>query len=197
VTRHTPVGPDDLHFWDEVMLPSGDWLVLEPTAGYELPGPNLPWTERLAEALAGAWAWARGHAAGLGLGGAALGCLWWRRRELLDALAVLCWRCFPGRSWRRCVRRVLRLIERRGRWAGRPRAGSQTFPAWLHAALPAGPSSPDLAELLRMAEWAAYAPGLGPPWAEDDVRRVCRLVLGRWTLRRWRRAAAALGQEGA
>src|SRR5262249_46287172 len=37
VTRHTPVGPDDLHFWDEVMLPSGDWLVLEPTAGYELP----------------------------------------------------------------------------------------------------------------------------------------------------------------
>ena len=35
MTRHTPVVAEDVHFWAEVMLPSGDWLVIEPTPGYE------------------------------------------------------------------------------------------------------------------------------------------------------------------
>ena len=52
----TPVVQEDLHFWAEVMLPWGEWLVIVPTPGYEVLGPRLPWSERLwAGFIAGAF----------------------------------------------------------------------------------------------------------------------------------------------
>jgi transglutaminase-like putative cysteine protease len=198
LTHHTPVVAEDLHFWAEVRLPSGDWLVIEPTPGYEVPGPNLAVSERLWAAVLGgaAWVWRHGVESGLALTGIAG--MWWWRREVLDAAAVSWWRCFPGRTWRQCVRRALWLLERRGRWAGRPRGTSQTAPAWLRSALP-GPFPPEagLDELTAMAEWAAYAPELEPPWRGDEVWGACRRALDAWTLRRWRRAVAAGGPDGA
>jgi transglutaminase-like putative cysteine protease len=229
-TRHTPVVPEDLHFWAEVKLPSGDWLVAEATPGYEVLRPEVSLSERLASALLAAAAWGQENAAGLALGLVFLGGLWWRRRELADAAGVLLWRCFPGRTWRQCVRRALRLLEWRGRCAGQPRRASQTIPAWLRSALnketspekvgvagaesskprgalpglrrlSSGHAGRDsingakeetgIARLTSMAEWAAYAQDLEPPWGDDEVRGVCRRVLGDWTLRRWRAAAAS------
>src|SRR5205085_1957064 len=101
-TGHTPVVQDDLHFWAEVRLPPGDWLVVEPAPGYEVLGP------------------------------------------------------------------------------------SPSGPARLRSRLP----DPELDELTRMAEWAAYAPDLAPAWGEAEVRGTCRRVLDGWTLRRWRRVVA-------
>jgi transglutaminase-like putative cysteine protease len=201
MTRHTPVVREDLHFWTEVMLPSGDWLVIEPTPGYEVLGPNLPWSERALAALVAAGWWLWEHIVAVSLCLAGLVALWWKRRELLDALAVALFRLFPGQSWHRCVRRVLWLLERRGRWAGRPRPASQTPSTWLRTLLLVRPGPKDdmprsagetpalrdeIGHLTRMAEWCAYAPELTPPWNAPEVRRVCCRVLDVWTLRRWR-----------
>jgi hypothetical protein len=191
-TRHTPVVREDLHFWAEVLLPSGDWLVLEPTPGYEVLGPNLPWSERALAALVALGRWLGEHALAACLCLAGLVSVWWKRVELLDALAVTAFRLFPGRSWRHCLRRVLRLLERRGRWAGRPRPPSNTPAAWLRTVLAVRPDpKDDLRQLTLMAEWCAYAPGLAPPWDAPEVQRVCRRVLDEWTLRRWRAAVTA------
>jgi transglutaminase-like putative cysteine protease len=188
-TDHTPVGPDDLHFWAEVMLPSGDWLVLEPTPGYEVLGPAPGWAERAWAALVAVGGWVGRHPVLVTVSLLALAVVWWRRLALLDAAALALWAAFPGRCWRRCLGRARRLLERRGRWAGRPRPACQTFAAWLHAARPgAGPLADDLGLLAHMAEWAAYAPDGEPPWGMDDVRRVCRRALTGWTLKRWRAA---------
>ena len=64
-TRHTPVTGEDVHFWAEVRLPDGLWVAVEPTPGYELMPPVRAWSERIAQALAAAGRWVRGHAAGL------------------------------------------------------------------------------------------------------------------------------------
>jgi hypothetical protein len=195
-TRHTPVVPEDVHFWAEVLLPSGDWLVIEPTPGYEVLGPNLSWSERLLTALVAAAFWAGRHAAELVLIALAVGALWWWRREVADLAAVSYWRWVAPKSWEECARRAVWLLERRARWAGRPRPASQTVTRWLGAALPA--EAGQLAELARVAEWAAYGPDLAPPWPEAEVRGLCRRALDRWTLRRWRAACrpAAVGGSG-
>ncbi|MCI0459484.1 MAG: transglutaminase-like domain-containing protein [Gemmataceae bacterium] len=191
-TRHTPVVPEDVHFWPEVLLPSGDWLVLEPTPGYEVLGPSLPWSEHVWAALVAVAFWFWQHLALVSLSLVTLAGSWWRRHELLDTLAITWWRWLPGQSWQRCVRRVLWLLERRGRWAGRPRPLAQTFTSWLHAALPPTTACPrELAQLLQMADWAAYAPDLQPPWIEAEVQNVCRRVLDDWTLPRWRGLVSA------
>ena len=187
VTRHTPVVSEDLHFWAEVLLPSGEWLVIEPTPGNDVLGPSVPWTERALAALlaAGRWLWERILVAILCLVGFVVVC--WKRIEVLDALMVMAVRLLPGQSWQRCVRRVLWLLERRARWAGRARPASLTPSAWFRAALGTA-SEPDneLCQFTLVADWCAYAPELSPPWSVPEVLRVCRRVVDAWSLRRWR-----------
>jgi transglutaminase-like putative cysteine protease len=189
VTRHTPVVQEDLHFWAEVLLPSRDWLVIEATPGYEVLGPKYPLSERLWAVMVTVALWAWSHSVELSLGLVALAGLWWQRREWLDILAAALWRWFPGRTWRQRVRRAWLLLERRGRWAGRPRPASQTLATWVRTTftMPVAPDA-ELNQLTRMAEWATYASDLAPPWSEDEVQTICRRVLDDWTLRRWRRS---------
>jgi hypothetical protein len=197
LTQHTPVVKEDLHFWAEVRLPSGDWLVIEPTPGYEVLGPNPPWFGRVLGTLlaAGYWPWEHKVAVILCVGALAGG--WWKRRELLDALAMAVFRLFPTRSWNGCVRRVVWLLEWRGCWAGCPRPTSQTPSSWLRSALFAGTDQPpDLQQLTLMAEWSAYASDLTPPWRLAEVQHVCRRALDNWSLRRWRSVVAAGAGRG-
>jgi transglutaminase-like putative cysteine protease len=197
VTRHTPVVRGDLHFWAEVALPSGDWLVIEPTPGYEVLGPNLPWSERALAMLLAVARWLWEHIAAIGVFIVFISILSWKRRELLDALAVTLFRLLPASSWRRCVQRVLWLLERRGRWAGCPRATSQTTSAWLRTLLLARSDQADeIQQLTRMAEWCAYAPELTTPWHVAEVQNVCRRVLDTWTLRRWRAIVNGRNAQG-
>lgn len=182
-TEHTPVGKDDLHFWAEVQLPGGDWLVIEPTPSYEVLAPNRELLERLADAAGAGARWAMRHALFFGTALVALTLAWVRRRELVDAVAVRWWNWFPGRAWPEQVRQAVRVLQRRGGWAGRSRAAGQTPAAWLRRAA-AGDA--ELARLATFAEWAAYAPDAPPPWSADEPLVVCRRVLSVWTLRRWR-----------
>jgi hypothetical protein len=179
-TRHTPVVQEDLHFWTEVMLPSGDWLVIEPTPGYEVLAPSVPLHERIVAALIVVGEWTCQHGIEIGLIVAFLAALSWWRRSLLDAAAVLMWRWFPGRNWQEFVRRALWLLALRAAWAGRARQKSQTVSDWLGAK-----DDAELQLISRMFEWAVYASELSPPWDEDQVKRICEIVLTRWTVGRW------------
>lgn len=185
-TAHTPVKASVLHVWPEVLLRDGQWLAVEPTPGYEVLGPTLPLSERILAALSAGAAWAGRHGAELAALAAALVAAWVRRRELLDALAVRLWAWFPGRTWRDQVRRAVAVLERRGRWVGRPRPRRQTPPAWLCETLARPAGDADLDRFARMAEWSAYAPDAAPPWSEAEVRTVCRRALDGWPLKRWR-----------
>ncbi|MFO0938686.1 MAG: transglutaminase-like domain-containing protein [Gemmataceae bacterium] len=185
-TAHTPVKTTDLHIWPEVQLRDGQWLVVEPTPGYEVLGPNIPLTERILNGFFAVATWAWRHVVELVILLTALVAVWFRRRELFDTLAVRIWTWFPGRSWREQVRNAVALLERRGRWSGKPRPARQTTLSWLRVNLNRPSTDVDLDRLARMVEWAAYAPDTSPPWPEAEVLAVCNRVLGGWTLRRWR-----------
>ncbi len=183
-TAHTPVRATDLHFWPEVLLRDGQWLVVEPTPGYAVLGPRLPWSEqlRLGMHAFSRWLWRHAWEAAviMGVCVAVLA----RRRQIVDAGWVLWWRMFPGHSWRETVLRCLRLLERRCRWQRCDRRAEQTLAAWFASLRRGMREDPALAELVRLAEWAAYAPNLPPPLPPEEIRQVCQRVVQSWTLQR-------------
>ncbi len=181
VTRHTPVVEEDLHCWAEVATLTGEWLLLEATPGYQELRPTTPWSERLWSVLVALAEWSWRNALPLSLTAVLLAAVYRWRRELLDAGSVARWHCLPGSTWRDCVRETLRMLERRGRWAGQPRPSSRTGYAWLR-------ERPGLDELAQLAAWAAYAPHLAPPWSDQEARLVCLRALERWTLQRWQQS---------
>lgn len=192
-TEHTPVKATDLHLWPEVRLADGHWLVVEPTPGYEVLPAKRHWSEQVLGELKRFADVIRRHplvAATLLLIAAAAVA---RRQSLADALRTLRWRLAPGRTWRDETFRSLRLLEWRMAQAGCPRPPSLPLAGWLGEVR--GRVGPDdaLDALVRLAEWAAYAPATTPPAA--DARAVCRHAVHTWTLRRLRRRGAAT--EGA
>jgi transglutaminase-like putative cysteine protease len=175
LTRHTPVVDEDLHFWPEVLLPTGDWIVLEPTPGYRVLGPTPPLLERLAAALLALLRWLIAHWLELLVTVAGLVVLWQQRRRLIDTLALWHWRVRTrGLSWQQRLRGVVPLLERRARWAGIARQPGQTLRGWL-GLVRQHPLAP--AELLPrftvMLEWAVYAPDLAPPWPPAEALATC------------------------
>jgi hypothetical protein len=190
-TRHTPVTREDVHFWAEVRLPDGLWVAVEPTPGYELLPPVRPWTERLARALAVAAQWARRHAVGLLAAAAVLVVLAVRRRELLDGVATLAFRLGPASDERGRVLKALSLVERRARWAGRPRPPGLTLTRWYHPVARQSDGEPrhSLEGLVRLADWAIHAPdgsSFSSSASDEDIDRACRSAVRTWTRARFR-----------
>jgi hypothetical protein len=183
-TAHTPVRVSDLHTWPEVLQTDGQWLVIEPTPGYDVLGPRLPWTERAWLALQSLGLWAYQHAVALAVALLGAVVVVWKRRRILDWVFVRVWWSFSGRSWREVVLGCLRLIERRSRWQRRGRLHEQSLAAWAESLRQGGPEDEELAELVRLSEWAAYAPALPAPLPPEEVRSVCRRALETWTLSR-------------
>lgn len=189
-TRHTPVTSEDVHVWAEVRLPNGTWVAIEPTPGYELMAPSLSWSGRVRTVIASAWKWARSHAAVLGLALGGLVALIRLRRDVADAIATLAWRARLSADPRHCAIEALRLVERRSRWAGRPRPSGRTPRRWYEAISPStSRDADDLGGLIRLAEWGLYAPrDAAPPKSryDDDPLTACRRAVSAWTLHRFR-----------
>ena len=196
VTRHTPLTAEAIHFWAEVRLPDGIWVAIEPTPGFELMPPVRPWSHRIVQALARAGRWALAHATGMLAALVSLALLFMRRHILLDRLATTAFRVIPGRSSREFVIRALTLIERRARWAGRPRPAGLTLSRWYFPVARDAPGELRVAleGLVRLADWASHAPdqtSLPAPASRDDIYNTCRYAVRMWTLARFRRATHA------
>jgi len=168
----TPVLPEDVHTWVEVAAAPGTWVPVEPTPGYAPPRE----TERPAVL---AWlGWVLGASLGAVL-------LWRTRRVWGDPpLTGLSWLLGLGGPARR-LRATLRLLEWRGRLAGRRRPSGTTLRRWLGgAALPLETRA--LEDFLAASDALLYGPR--GAWARSvgpgEADRLCAPV------RRRLRAAA-------
>jgi transglutaminase-like putative cysteine protease len=193
-TRHTSVLREDVHFWAEVQVSMGSWATIEPSPGYHVLGPAPTLVERLARVLAFFGRWGRDHRNALGLCLVLAVAALWYRREWLDGIATLVWRWNSWGAWRWRVLATLSLVERRSRWAGRPRPPGKTPVRWYGpiAKGAAGETRDDMDRLVRLADWILYAPEdarMAPTWSEHDVRSMCRRVVRDWTLGRFRASA--------
>jgi hypothetical protein len=181
-TDHTPVRACDLHFWPEILLRDGQWLVIEPTPGYQVLGPRRPWSQRLLQMLQDVTTWICSHPFLVSGGIIVAGLIFWKRRQLWDVALVSWWRCFPGRSWQIAVCRCLQLLERRCRWSGYGRAPQQTLSRWS-VQLPGEAAAKEKLQLLiNLGEQAMYAPQLPPPLPPPAIYALCQHTLQTWSL---------------
>ena len=194
-TDHTPVRATDLHFWPEVYLRDGHWLVVEPTPGYAVLPSKKSHLERILEVARAVGGWAARNAVLLAAIALAIALLTWKRKAAIDAAFTLVWQIAPGRTWQQIAFRSLRLLERRTRFAGRQRAVTETISTWTDR-LAGGTNDAALARLTLLAESAAYAPNLPPPMPDSAVFAECRTVLNVWTLKRLRQTKSTVTTGG-
>ncbi len=194
LTGHTEVLDRDAHLWVEVMLPNSLWIPVEPTPGYRLMPPKLPWWERLSNTLALVASWLGGHWLGISLMLAVGSALLIARRRVLDRLDEGLWTLRQG--WLRpdqMVLSTLALLERRARRAGLPRPRGEPIGRWYRTLGGnerghSDQSPDDLHEMIRIAERLLYSePSTGSH--HDDLegqRSVCQNVVHTWSLSRFR-----------
>jgi protein-glutamine gamma-glutamyltransferase len=186
-TQQTPVRmPGDLHTWAEVMLPGGGWVVIEPTPGFEVLGPErglLAQFVGLATRLIGML---RDHPLlGITLALVIVASIrsW---RSIGMVIATCAWRLEFRGAPRERILATVRLLERRARLAGRRRPPGVTLRRWYHAVSTPGTDDASrhaLYGFLGMAEWALYGrpnePEI-PGRSDQDVAAVCREFVRMW-----------------
>jgi len=179
VSGQTPVRmPEDLHVWAEVMTPGGDWVVVDPTPGYEVLGPRQTVFARVWGSLDVLTSRLMNHPVVVTEVALAAVVAFVCRRRIARTLASLAWRLeFRGAPRRRVVA-TLRLLERHARIAGRRRPVGITPRRWYPEACVAidGPTRQSLDGFLRMADWAIFAPPeLPPPEISVEIGARCRV----------------------
>ncbi|MFO0865655.1 MAG: transglutaminase-like domain-containing protein [Gemmataceae bacterium] len=97
-TGHASLFAKDMHFWAEVRTHGGDWLIVEPTPGFAVLGPEPTLWERICRLFAEAGQWLAAHRFRVGCVVAAGVSLWLSRRFLIDAIATFCWSLHVRRS---------------------------------------------------------------------------------------------------
>ena len=178
-SKHTPVRiPDDLHTWVEVMLPGRDWIVVEPTPGFDVLGPERSFFGQVAAQFTHALGRLRAHPLALAFALATLAAAGASRRRIASALVVLVWRIECRGEPRRRILATLRLLERRARIAGRRRPAGSTLRSWYRSLAANADETTRRAvdDLLRMADWALYSPSAGracATWRSDEVGQRC------------------------
>jgi hypothetical protein len=161
---------DDAHVWAEIRDAAGRWIPLEPTPGYRLRPPMVPWTTRALDGLQAAAAWMRARAAAIAtivpavalLAAGLLGGWRW----CVDAL-ITAW-------WRRALRRddvcpahaAWQLIAWRAWLAGCPRRPAETVRDWHRRTLAAARAD-EPTSFLAAFEQSAYG---RPPTPRDRLR---------------------------
>ncbi|MDX1931574.1 MAG: transglutaminase domain-containing protein, partial [Capsulimonadales bacterium] len=203
---HHPVLGEDIHFWVEVLTEAREngqkvWVPFEPTPGYATisPVPGLP--ERLLTVFNGGQQWVLRHwvptIAILAV--AVIG--YFGRYLLLDAFWTLHWKWWLNRRPERALSEALRLLERRSRWAGVPRAPGTT-PGRHFRALVDYENPDEAARLERFLEQVnrvLYAPSVAMPAPSDHPSATPAIVEAArapefWTLDRFRRAKERSGR---
>ncbi|MGF1582564.1 MAG: transglutaminase-like domain-containing protein [Gemmataceae bacterium] len=193
-TQHTPVRQEDAHFWVEVRLRTGAWMVVEPSPGYEIPRPARTLWESLCSAVAAVANWLAENWLVVGslLNVTVLGVLF--RRRIYDVIATWVWHLRSKADTRGHIVSTLSLLDARCRWAGVPRPTGTTFTKWYKKVVLENTDPIKLScELPRLANWALYSP-VESSSEPDKVKSlsVCRQAVKTWTMRRLREAL--LGQ---
>ena len=160
-SRRLVATADDAHVWVELRDASGRWIPLEPTPGYRLRPPTVPWTTRVVNGLGAVAEWARARA--------------WSLVAACTVLALLVTAIRVG--WRACVdaattawwRRELRhggcpmlttwqLLAWRAWLAGCPKRAHETLRDWHRRTLEPAVHTTTLRAFLTCFERAAYGP---------------------------------------
>lgn len=155
--QHTAVMAANAHFWCEVMIGMDTWITVEPSPGYELPGPPPGLVARLLRSIYGVWLAAVVNAVWV-VAALSLTCLLiFFRRNIRERLATWHWRWFGTGSPQEQAVSLATLIDYRLLLAGQPRPAGMTLLRWSrHSGLRHIQGS--LQPLVTAATTARFAP---------------------------------------
>ena len=154
---HTAVMAADAHFWCEVLIGLDTWITVEPSPGYELPGPPPGLIAGVLQAAHLIWLTAVANAVPLVAAVLLTILLFAYRRNIRERMATWHWRFFgTGTPPERAVS-LASLIDYRLLLAGRPRPIGTTLLRWSrHSGLLHIQST--LQHLVTAATAARFAP---------------------------------------
>ena len=175
-----------VHFWVELLTPQNVWVPIEPTPGYLDEFASETWADMAAIAFYHLKDWAGRNRLPLGLAIAACLTVIALRGRIYDAAMTLFLASAPMTNHRARVLRTVRHMEwRLSRYLGRRPPQRSLRSHWRNLAWPPA----DLAMLLNLGEWAAYAPAdRSPPCPDETIRRLCSTAIRDWNrseLRQW------------
>ena len=172
---HYALKAENLHFWVEILLPTNNWAVVDPTPGYgdELHSDSLYDTAWIWFYYARAWFFR--NLVEVTLATLAVLTLFLLRRQVYDR-AVCLWlnRIMPFQP-RRQVVLTLRHIEWRLACSGMARPKGCTLRRhWLGTLALSGKAG----TLISLGEWAAYAAmDIEPGRPGNEIRSICQKSL--------------------
>lgn len=150
----THIYKSDAHVWCEVMTASGDWIPLEPSAGYRDTAAMWTFSDRVRWMQQVAWKFVRESWPLWLLIACSIALVWELRLLLADALVCGWLRLCVGLTGRVSGARVLWLLETRGRIARAARPKSQPLLRWYRP-LTSENSDHDSAWQSLQREWYA------------------------------------------
>jgi hypothetical protein len=184
----------NIHFWAEVLLPSGHWIAIEPTPGFELLPPARTWWRIALATLIRSIGFLRDHPILATLLLSLLITAGIARNALIDAASTLLWHLrlsFLGPN-RKTILAAFQLLETRSRIAGRPRRPSLSPGRWLCSLIPpTDHSNPDPPgnELLTLAlacNHECYAPRSPLDIPENKLKSDLRRAINHWSRGRFK-----------
>ncbi len=188
-SRITSVYAEDAHFWVEVLSSAAAgnrrgsapnaadcWIAVDPTPGFEvLLAPESLWTKLFARAALTWHALKRNPVLALSVA-AMLAVAWSRKAYLLD-LSVTAWWLLVHR-WgdiRYRVTSTVRLLERRARVHGCPRAKGLSLSRWSDDVASLRPTTDDWqGSFVDLANWALYGEGVPNQYSDAEAKALCR-----------------------
>lgn len=180
-TRHTPVKDSDLHVWPEILLKDGNWLVLEPTPGFETLVHTPTWGEVIEASWMLFWSETEKRKFPFMVVGCFLSLIYLFRVRLQHAIDVFLWLAIPSSNSRKMVLRTFRVLERRMKSRGWRRNPAVSPACWVRGILPYIPGARDESpEFTGMLDWSAYGPQGKNPWSPGQVSGICGKVIRQW-----------------
>ena len=180
-TGYIPVTSGDIHTWLEIRANNSDWIILEPTPGYEHPTAPLSLIEKSSILLQGIWNWLLAHLIFTLITSSVLLATTIFYNRIIDAIRCLAIACWPETNCRNLTLRVVKVLEARAARGEKSRPANQTLARWLQ-------SRSDIRGIPQLAEvvdWASYGAHLPPPFSEQAILKHCRVVLQDWKEGAW------------
>lgn len=188
---HYSLTSENLHFWVEVLLGDSIWVPVDPSPGYESEYAGESWSDTLYILCRYMIFWLRRHATMISCMIIVMIILVLIRIRLYDQVLVMKLKMFAGSCDRSRILVTVRFLE----WRASRIFGSRPLQYSVRTyfeALPFRFKDQDM--LLRLSEWAAYAPlDQGSGLNSTRVRQICREAVSEMTLRQLRNLKSSKG----